>query len=249
MLKLITFSISGEFAAFRDPSVTSNQTAYYIPSKSAVIGILGAMIGIRRSDTLGEIYSNEYLKFFKNTKIGLQLESKPKKIVFFTNHRSLKEAKTKPFKTELLENPTYTIYVQTDEESSKKLVNALEKNEFVYTPYFGHAYCPARINNFKRVDVESEDSIDPKDKKTKCVILDESETYNPDFEFKCEVINDGGYLIVERHIHHFFENEKFDARVLKHWIPTDNSDLEIIRDSVRKLSTFYAIGDQVVCMY
>ena len=246
MLKLITFRISGEFAAFRDPSVTSNQTAYYIPSKSAVIGILGAMIGIRRSDTLDEIYSKEYLEFFKNTKIGLQLECTPKKVVFFTNHRSLKEPKTKPFKTELVENPTYTIYVKTDEINSKKLINALEKHEFVYAPYFGHAYCPTRIENFRQIDVSK---IDPKDKKTKCVILDESETYNLDFQFECGIINDGGSVIVERHIHHFFEGEKFDARVLKHWIPTNNSELEIERDSTRSLSEFYTMKDHVICMY
>ena len=103
--------MSGSFAAFRDPSVTSNQTVYYIPSKSAVVGILGAMIGIKRSDQLGDIYSQEYLDFFKQTSIGIQLESIPKKVVYFTNHRSLKKAKTKPFKTEVVENPRYTIYV------------------------------------------------------------------------------------------------------------------------------------------
>ena len=244
-MKLITFRISGDFAAFRDPSVTTNQTVYYIPSKSAVVGILGAIIGVRRSDTLDEIYGEEYQEFFKNTKIGIQFESVPSKVSFFTNHRSLKEPKTKPFKTEVLENPRYTIYVSTDDESSKKLVNALKKQEFEFSPYLGHAYCPATISDFEEIEAEK---IESKGEKTKCVVLDESETYNPNFEFKHEMITEGS-VIIERHIHHYFDDEKFDGRVLKHWIPTENSEFEIKKDSKRGLSSFYKIGEYVVCIY
>ena len=245
-MKLITFRISGDFAAFRDPSVTTNQTVYYIPSKSAVVGILGAMIGVRRSDTLDEIYGEEYQEFFKNTKIGIQFESVPSKVSFFTNHRSLKEPKTKPFKTEVLENPTYTIYVSTDDESSKKLVNALKKQEFEFSPYLGHAYCPATISEFKEVDAKK--IVDVKGEETKCVVLDESESYNPNFEFKHDMVT-GDSVIIERHIHHYFEDEKFDGRVLKHWIPTEGSVFEITTDSKRGLSDFYKIGEYVVCIY
>lgn len=244
-MKLISFRISGAFAAFRDPSVTSNQTVYYIPSKSAVVGMLGAMIGIKRSDNLGEIYSEEFQEFFKNTKIGIQFESMPKKVTFFTNHRSLKEPKTKPFKTEVVENPRYTIYVHTDEENSKKLSTALKKNEFVFSPYLGHAYCQAAVFDFKEIE---SNEINSEGEKTKCVVLDESETYNPDFEFRHEMITEGT-VIIERHIHHFFKDKKFDGRVLKHWIPTNNSEFEIKKDSVRDLSKFYKIGDYVVCLY
>lgn len=248
-MKLISFRISGAFAAFRDPSVTSNQTVYYIPSKSAVVGILGAMIGIKRSESLGEIYSKEFQEFFKNTKIGIQFESEnpkkdPKKVTFFTNHRSLKEPKTKPFKTELLENPQYIIYVITDDENHKKLSNAIKNNKFMFSPYLGHVYCQAKISDFKEIDAEE---INPEGEKTQCVVLDESETYNCDFYLKPEMLS--GSIIIERHIHHFFNKDKFDGRVLKHWIPTKNSEFEIKRISETTLSTFYKIGDCVVCMY
>lgn len=245
-MKIISFRISGSFAAFRDPSVTSNQTVYYIPSKSAVVGILGAMIGIKRSDQLGDIYSMEYLDFFKQTSIGIQLESIPKKVVYFTNHRSIKEAKTKPFKTEVVENPIYTIYVDTEKQYFEKLSNVLMKNEFVYSPYLGHAYCPASVFDVRERDTKV---IDSKNEKTKSVVLDESETYDPNFILKMNPIDDKGSLMIERHIHHFFNEEKFDGRVLKHWIPTNNSEYEIERDSPRNLSKFYKVGEYIVCMY
>ena len=246
-MKVISFKISGAFAAFRDPSVTSNQISYYIPSKSAVVGILGSMIGIKRSNILDQIYSEQYQKFFRAIKIGLQFESAPKKVTFFTNHRSLKKPKTKPFKTELLENPTYTVYVWTDDDLYEKLSNAIKKHEFVYSPYFGHAYCPAQVSDFKQVDAKEVDDLDKQ--KTKCVILDESETYDPKFKLKLESITAESSLIIERHIHHYFKNKKFDGRVLKHWIPTMNSEFEIIRYSSSGLSKFYKINNHVVCAY
>ena len=245
-MKLISFRVSGAFAAFRDPSVTSNQTVYYIPSKSAVVGMLGAMIGIKRSNNLGEIYGEEFQEFFKNTKIGMQFESIPKKITFFTNHRSLKEPKTKPFKTEVVENPRYTIYVNTDDENFKKLSIALKKNEFVYSPYLGHAYCQAAVFDFKEIESTETDSVS---EKTKCVVLDESETYNQDFKLMLRQSSPKGSIIIERHIHHFFDEGEFNGRVLKHWIPVNNSEFKIKIDSARGLSKFYKIRDHVVCMY
>lgn len=245
-MKILSFRISGAFAAFRDPSVTSNQTVYFIPSKSAVIGLLGAMIGIQRSSNLDEIYSSQYIEFFKKTSIGIQFESKnPRKITYFTNHRSLKEAKTKPYKTELVENPRYTIYVHTEEPYLSKLNNAIEKNEFVYSPYFGHAYCPAAVFDAKIMETEV---IEPEAQKTKCVVLDESETYDDNFKFRFEPLENAS-VIIERHLHHFIIDGNLDRRVLKHWIPINDSEYEISNYSGGHLSKFIRIDDKVVCIY
>lgn len=202
------------------------------------------MIGIKRSDQLEDIYSMEYLDFFKNTNIGIQLESPPKKVVYFTNHRSIKEAKTKPFKTEVVENPRYTIYVDTEKSYFEKLSSALMKNQFVYSPYLGHAYCPASVFDAKEIDAKV---VDSEYEKTKCVVLDESS--DPSFTLQMIPTDYEGSLMIERHIQHFFNEEKFDGRVLKHWIPTNNSECKIERDSPRKMSKFYKVGEYVVCMY
>jgi CRISPR-associated protein Cas5h len=247
VLNVISFRIRGDFAAFRDPSVTANQTVYYIPSKSAVIGILGAIIGIKRENTLGDIYNPAYLQLLKATKIGLQVNSTPKKITFFTNHRSLKEAKTKPFKSEILENPDYTIFVVTEQPFYEKLANCLQENSFEYSPYFGHAYCPARISEFKTFEAEHHR---PEDQYTSSVILDLSETYDTKFGF--EPYPEGDVRIfVERHLHHFFENGKLQARVLKHWIPMQSSRLRIEDYVGGKLSSFIQPSDKedVICIY
>lgn len=246
MLKILSFQASGNFAAFRDPSVTTNQTVYYIPSKSAVIGLLGAMIGVQRDNSLNDIYGKEYLELYSTIQIGLSFESAPKKVVFFTNHRSLKEPKTKPFKTELVESPKYTIFVKTDEKRSESLQNAIKNNNCTYSPYLGHAYCPAVISDLKIHDSEYTSS---EDKITSCVVLDESETYQDDFTFQLHPQENDSRIIVERHLHHFFSNGKLESRVLKHWIPVGGSNFRIERDSGRKLSNFVTVGDKIVCLY
>lgn len=245
-MKVLSFQISGPFAAFRDPSVTSNQTVYYIPSKSSVIGILGAMIGIERDNTLGEMYGRNYLDMLAQTKIGIRMLNHPKKITLFTNHRSLKEPKTKPFKTEILENPCYEFFVSTNETYLKQLKRSIEHKQFVYSPYLGHAYCPATISELNMMDLPEKD---PKNQDTDCVILDESETYRDDFAPRLEQVDDNkSTVIIERHLHHFMAENKLERRVLKHWIPI-NSRYEIKRIPKPELSMFVQHDGKVICMY
>jgi CRISPR-associated protein Cas5h len=245
-LKVLSFRLSGQFAAFRDPSVTSNQTVYYVPSKSAVIGLIGAILGIERGNALTEIYGPEYIDLYTVTDIGIKFESVPKKITFFTNHRSLKEKKIKPFKKELLVAPRYTIFVSS-EKYFEKLHQIIESKSFAYSPYLGHAYCPAVIDNLKNYN-NIEIIKDPEDEKTSCVILDESETYKNDFELVLNPTDNNADIIIERHLHHFLKNNILDKRVLKHWIPL-KSTFRIERDSVRELSSFIKIDEEIVCFY
>ena len=176
------------------------------------------------------------------------MEFIPKKTVFFTNHRSLKEPKTKPFKTELVELPKYTVYVETSDYYFEELTNSIQDNNFRYTPYLGHAYCPAKINNLCVYD--SADIIDdPEGKLTSSIILDESETYKMDFPLRLNPVDIDSKIIIERHLHHFLVKNSLEARVLKHWIPV-NSTFMIERLSKTELSDFISIdAKNVVCLY
>src|SRR5271157_5254668 len=117
MEDLISFRLQGDFAAFRDPSITTSQSVYYIPSKSNIIGLLAGIIGIERSHSLSQnIFSSGIIPFFKDTKVGIRVNNESEKVAIFSNHRSLKETKTKPFKIELLQSPDYSVFVSTSEE-------------------------------------------------------------------------------------------------------------------------------------
>ncbi len=245
-MNILSFTLSGSFAAFRDPTVTTNQTVYFIPSKSTIIGLLGAILGTKRGHNLGEIYGKEYMELFKKTNIGIQLCNYPKKIILYTNHVSMKKSITKPVKSELLESPQYVIYVQTSDEINEDLTERIRKNKFVFSPYLGHAYCPAKINFLNHNQAEK---IDPINMKTNCVILDESDMGENNASIRVGDSGENPKIIIERHLHHFFDEDKFVRRVLKHWIPVNNSEYLIINDHERKLSKFVEIDGRAICIY
>ena len=245
MSRVISFRVSGETAAFRDPSVNTSQSVCYIPSKTAAIGMIGAVLGVQRGHGVAENYSDDYLKLFQATRIGIELESRPEKVSFFTNHRSLKEAKTKPFKTELILRPRYRMYVQADEETMKKLFHAMSAGECAYPPYLGHAYCPATISEPSEHEATRHQGANFM---TSAVMLDESETYDDSFSLTAEA-SSGSTVIVERHLHHFMEGGKLQARVLKHWIPV-NGSLDVTITGTPKLSETVALDKKkIVCLY
>ena len=247
MTKIISFVVTGDFASFRDPSITTNQVIYYIPSKTAIVGLIGAILGTKRSNVLDDIYSNEYLELFSKIRVGLKLCNNPKKITYFTNHRSLKQPKTKPVKKEILENPEYVFYVQAPDDILDALVSCIKNNNYTFSPYLGHAYCIAKISDMKIYDGKLVQDL--KSTKTDCVILDESDSnYNTNFKIEIES-NDNAMIIIERHLHHFFEDSKFTNRVLKHWIPMDGAEIDIELLEQNKLSQFYKIDKKVYCLY
>ena len=230
-MSIVSFDLEGDFAAFKDPSVTTNQTVTVIPSKSALIGLLGAMLGVKRSNSFDCLYSEDYLDLLKKTSIGIQVRSQAAKCTFFTNHRSLKEAKTKPYKTELLVNPKYTIYIKSTDEVNQALLERLKDNRFVFTPMLGHAYCPARIPRFK--EIHGAKQVEPRKCQISTVFLDEtveSHGSDPGVMFGAK----SGKVIVERHLHLFIEDDCLKRIVLRHYIPVPESG----NASIFKISSY-----------
>lgn len=254
-MHLISFDLSGEFAEFSDPSVTSNQTAYYIPSKSAVIGIIGAIIGIKRN-IVGPAnwYNDEFLDLLYDTSIGIKMLSEPKKFTYFSNNVSLKKTKKKPYKKEVLINPKFKIYLTSSEKYLDRIIKVIENRNFRFTPFLGHAYCPAIIENLEKyTDVKEFKSL-PNNVSTSCVVLDEGESYNQNFMLVLEPVTESR-IIIERHLHHFNEDDSqqtsrlLQMRVLKHWIPIGGSEFRILTDDNRHISKFVDVGGSIVCLY
>jgi len=257
LAEVVSFEIEGDFAAFPDPSVTSNKTTYTIPSKSAVIGLIGAMIGVRRPNTFDMLYCDGMLELFKSTRIGVKVLWEPKKVSFYTNHVSLKESKTKPFKVELLSSPKYLIYVKSTHDVIERLSDALESHEFVYSPTLGHAYCPARITSYSRY--ASADSVLPDGKCTSTVLLDERADTGSRSSYELDLASNENRskVIIERHLHHYFCDDQLDKRVLRHWIPmpVGGQESKVIIEhfypTTTSLTEFVALnGDEnIVCLF
>ena len=76
----------------------------------------------------------------------------------------------------------------------------------MYSPYLGHAYCPATISE-PQVHITKETA--PEGEQTSCVILDESEPHKEDFTFKISPLKDEASIIIERHLHHFYAGDVY----------------------------------------
>lgn len=258
MIEIISFDLEGNFGAFRDPSVNTNQTTYYIPSKTHLVGLLGAILGIERGHYTTELYSKEFLKLLEDTIIGIKTLNFPDKIPFGINFRSLKKTPvTKPTKSEVLVNPKYRIFVQSSNEVMNKLKSALPDNTFLYTPFLGHAYCPAKISNFNVFQGEDKGYYELE---VDSVVLDEiTETSDRSSfsSFKIESsIEKYERVLVERHLHNFVKEGKLQKKVLKHWIPYDckisfedeyQKELNLVK--FFELQKTKSYEKRIICMY
>lgn len=248
MTKVYSFDVSGDFAVFRDPSVTTAQTTYTAPSKTHIIGLLGALIGVGRSKTKNEIFSDGFKDLYKKTLVGIEVLSEipPERVSFVTNHRSLKKSKksvTKPFRAEFLREPRFRIYYATNDEYAEKIQDAMMKNSFFYTPYLGHAFCLARISNFRESD--SKDLSEKAKHEIKCVFADRD---GREPSYTVSTTGGSGSTIVERHLHQFFGDENQKKAILKYYIPV-GCELTLQKRKKTDFVVFRSLEDKVVCLF
>nr|WP_276977009.1 CRISPR-associated protein Cas5 [Ferrimicrobium acidiphilum] len=242
--KVVSFKLIGEFAAFRDPSVTSNQTVSHIPSKMAVIGVLGAMLGVPRSDKLVDRYSTQYLELLAKVKIGIEVVARSEKTVFYTNHRSFKEAKTKPVKSELLVRPQYIIYVASEDQALiDELFSRVSRREFVFPPYLGHAYCPAMVSDAKLYEASAATGMF----KTATVVLDEN-SVNGDSSVDPTLLG-GSSVILDDLLYHFMNDGRLSARALRHWVPIASKFLVEFTTKPKFVTVLKLDDGSIVCVY
>jgi hypothetical protein len=66
-----------------------------------------------------------------------------------------------------------------------------------------------------------------------------------------EPLKENSRIIVERHLHHFFENDQLHKRVVRHWIPISGSLFQVEISEQPKLSFFGRLEKEtkVVCLY
>lgn len=160
--KVLVFDIWGDYAHFRRFYTTTSPLTFPIPPRTALCGLLGAIIGIEKEN-------NVYLQFFTCEKafIGLKLLSPVKKVMIAENLIHTKNAKGLGMNLiaercqigfEFVKDPKYRIYFyHTDKNLYKKLSDNLKWHKSVYTPCFGLS---ENIANFKFIgELETEVKI------------------------------------------------------------------------------------------
>ena len=153
---ILIFDISAEYGHFRKFNTTTSPLSYSIPTRIALGGLLGAILGIEREIRPGiftegvspvqEVFSRE------NANIAVQLLAPVKKVTMGFNLINTKtsffEIKTRtqiPF--ELLKDPHLRIYFNhRDEKLMEELENRLIHHAHHFTPYLGLSQFTANIH-------------------------------------------------------------------------------------------------------
>ena len=144
----LIFDISGEYGHFRKFNTTTSPLTYGIPTPTAVIGMLGAVLGIEREDDKGKV-NPEQTALRENfsadrTDLAIRVLNPVNKVNVGFNLLATKSPQTffnvvnrTQIEYELLKNPGYRIYLRWDHPRREELTDRLREKRFHFTPYLG----------------------------------------------------------------------------------------------------------------
>lgn len=168
-MEILKFTLSGKGASFTRPHFNSIISTYSHIHKVAILGILGAIIGIEKDTNLLGLPS--FYKELDSFKIAIV----PHKKSFFSKNDRIVESTgfcndgsnyVAIYQT--LINPAWDIYImQNNNDKYEEIKNKLLKNEAIYQPYLGRNHWFANIDNVEILegnvidisDIEKIDSL------------------------------------------------------------------------------------------
>lgn len=143
-MKVISFDLKADFAFFRKPETNATiNLSYNIIHRPAVLGILGAIVGLEGYKEKGKL--PQYYELLKNVKIGIEpLNTESgnygKTGIKYSNTVGYANKRTNFLTEELtIINPEYRIFLLLNEadEHQQKLDNSIKNGRAEYIPYFG----------------------------------------------------------------------------------------------------------------
>jgi len=177
-MKFLKFKLSGEVASFVKPAKTKTclYTFQHI-HKVALMGLIGATIGLNGYETSFKVYPEFYDKLK-----DIQIAIIPTKPSFKKNRKTLtedeplyKKYKGKVQQIQQLINPSWWIYIPLECNSLiLQFYKKLENKESVYKQRLGSKDCPAVISDVGIIDLR-----ETKISKTNCLISEEYVKFIP----------------------------------------------------------------------
>ncbi|CCL32497.1 TPA: type I-B CRISPR-associated protein Cas5 [Clostridioides difficile] len=164
MDEVLKFNLKGKGASFSKPTYNSSSIIQTYPHihKVALLGILGAIIGI---DNTGYKRKKELPKFYKLLK-DLKIAIAPKKLNFnkcvdvvtdtsgFSNKISPNVGSTYLINYEILINPSWDIYILGDGEYYNKIKKYILNRSAVFHPFLGRNHLFADLSEVEILNGE-----------------------------------------------------------------------------------------------
>jgi CRISPR-associated protein Cas5h len=153
-MDVIVFDIFADYGHFKVPYTTTSPLTLPVPSKTAVYGIIGAIMGFDKGDYLTRFQDGScriaigVKKPIRKTHIAENLINTKNvtKTFMFARMNSRKAAPRTQVKIEFLKEPGYRIYIShSDKRLLEELLSLLKEHKSVYTISFGISECLANF--------------------------------------------------------------------------------------------------------
>ncbi len=156
--EILIFDISSEYGHFRKYNTTTSPLTYSIPTRTAIAGMLGAMLGMER-EIRAETYPDGAVpvqEFFskQNADIAIQILNPVKKenvavnlINTKTSFYDLSRAGRTQIKFELLRDAKFRIFLSlANRDTFDELTGRLKYKRHHFSPYLGLAQLTATVD-------------------------------------------------------------------------------------------------------
>jgi CRISPR-associated protein Cas5 subtype I-B len=144
-MKAFQLKIEGNWAHFKKPETNNNPLTHDFITKTALIGLIGAVLGKERTEMrpLFPQLSDDIL-------YGLKLLKPVKKESWgFTLRKAVNLFEKAPKNMEFLKQPEYLVSIALKDKRSQaeydNFVKAVKNNEAMFTPVLGLHNCPANL--------------------------------------------------------------------------------------------------------
>jgi len=149
--KVLVFDVWGDYAHFRKYYTTSSPLSFSIPPRTALIGLISAIVGLEKEEYLYHMTKDKariavrLLNSVKKVRLGLNLVDTKGGETRLEHWRIKPRWEGTNYRTgrtqirfEFLKDPKYRIYFQhREEELHRSLRQNLSLHKSVYTPYLG----------------------------------------------------------------------------------------------------------------
>lgn len=145
-MKGFQFSVEGDWAHFKKPETNNNPLSHDLITKTALIGLIGAVLGIERKD-MKAIFP----QLSENIQYNVELLNNVIKTSWgFTSSTAINPTQSgSPKYFEFLKNPKFKISIALFNKDSgnifESFLESLKNEEAIYTPVLGWHNCPAKI--------------------------------------------------------------------------------------------------------
>ena len=216
-MKGLQLVIDGNWAHFKKPETNNNPLTHDFITKTALIGLIGAVLGKERHEM-----RPLFPQLSEDLLYGVQIINPVKKESWgFTMRKAVNLLEKAPKHMEFLKLPKFYVAIALDSTQSQKLFNdfidALKNNEARYTPVLGLHNCPASL----RFQSEGEFSVKQNGMfKTKSVVsnkhtlnIHETRQFRIGFERIPTFQNDDFWNLPDRYVEVIYPSENQEIAV------------------------------------